>query len=118
MRETKEDILKQINIDIIFFFLSTVQSLISFYLINEKKKSAIHIQSIDNDTANNIYYYNRRLNFIIALYFFINAYYSYQIATSEEDKKQELLLVAASFFNLLGALLYLPLGNSNVIIEN
>ena len=117
MKETKEDILKQINIDTIFFFLSTVQSIISFYLINEKKKSALKIPSIDNNIANKIYYYNRRLNFIIALYFFLNAYYSYNIAESE-DKEQELLLVTASFFNLIGSLLYLPLGNSNVIIEN
>ena len=44
--------------------------------------------------------------------------YSYQNATTEEEKEQEKYLVAATFFILLGALLYLPLGNSNLIIEN
>ena len=41
-----------------------------------------------------------------------------QNATTEEEKEQEKYLVAATFFILLGALLYLPLGNSNLIIEN
>ena len=49
---------------------------------------------------------------------FLNAMYSYQNATTEEEKEQEKYLVAATFFILLGALLYLPLGNSNLIIEN
>ena len=53
-----------------------------------------------------------------AIYFFLNAMYSYQNATTEEEKEQEKYLVAATFFILLGALLYLPLGNSNLIIEN
>ena len=74
--------------------------------------------SISNEKANKIYYYNRRLNFIIAIYFFLNAYYSYQNATTEEEKKQEGLLTLATFFILIGAALYLPLGNSNLIIEN
>ena len=74
--------------------------------------------SISNEKANKIYYYNRRLNLVIAVYFFLNAMYSYQNATTEEEKEQEKYLVAATFFILLGALLYLPLGNSNLIIEN
>ena len=118
MKDTKENLLQEINIDIIFFFLATIRSIVSFYLINEKKKSALNIKSIDNTTVNKIYYYNRRLNFIIALYFFINAYTAYKNKTDEEEKKQEELLVLATFFILIGASLYLPLGNSNLIIEN
>ena len=37
---------------------------------------------------------------------------------TEEEKKQEGLLTLATFFILIGATLYLPLGNSNLIIEN
>lgn len=118
MKNTNEKLLKEINIDIIFFFLTAIKAGVSFYLINEKKKSALNIESINNTTANKIYYYNRRLNFIIAIYFFLNAYYSYQNATTEEEKKQEGLLTLATFFILIGAALYLPLGNSNLIIEN
>ena len=110
MNNDKDELLKQVNIDIIFFFLLVVKAIISFYLIN--------IPSISNEKANKIYYYNRRLNLVIAVYFFLNAMYSYQNATTEEEKEQEKYLVAATFFILLGALLYLPLGNSNLIIEN
>ena len=118
MNNNKEKLLNQVNLDIIFFFLSGIQSIVSFYIITEKKKSILHIRSIDNNTANKIYYYNRRLNFIICLYFFINAYYSYQNATTEKEKKQSELLVVATFFILIGSIFYLPLGNSNLIIEN
>ncbi len=117
MKETKENLLQEVNIDIIFFFLSTVKAITSFYIINEKKKSILNIKSIDNTTANKIYYYNRRLNFIIALYFFINAYTSYKNKTDKKEKQEEILLLA-TFFILIGASLYLPLGNSNLIIEN
>ena len=68
--------------------------------------------------ANKIYLYNRILKFIIAGYFFLNAYYSYKEGEKLSDKKQEELLVIATFFLLLGAAFYLPLGNSNLIIEN
>lgn len=106
--------LNQINIDMIFFFLAFIKSSISLYLINEKKKNALNIKSIDNNISNKIYYYNRRLNFIIALYFFINAYKSYQETKNDEDK----LLMVATLFILIGSSLYLPLGNSNLIIKN
>ena len=118
MNNDKDELLKQVNIDIIFFFLLVAKAIISFNLINEKKKSILNIPSISNEKANKIYYYNRRLNLVIAIYFFLNAMYSYQNATTEEEKEQEKYLVAATFFILLGALLYLPLGNSNLIIEN
>lgn len=118
MNDNQEKLLNQINLDIIFFFLAIIQGCISFYLINEKKKSALNIDSISNKDANKIYYYNRRLNLIIAIYFFLNAYYSYKNAVTEEEKNQEKLLVVATFLALLGAILYLPLGNSNLIIEN
>ena len=117
MKNTNEKLLKEINIDILFFFLATIKAGVSFYLINEKKKSALNIESINNTTANKIYYYNRRLNVIIAIYFFINAYQNYQ-NSDPNNNIGEKYLVAATFFILIGALLYLPLGNSNLIIEN
>ncbi len=118
MNTDKEKLLQQINIDIVFFFLTIIESLVSFYLITEKKKSVFHGNSINNNTANNIYKYNRRLNLIICIYFFLNAYISYQNATNEEERHQEGLLVIATLFALIGSIFYLPLGNSNLIIEN
>ncbi len=114
----KEKLLKQVNLDIIFFFLLLVSSGVNFYIINEKKKSILNIDCIDNNTANKTYYYNRRLAVIIATYFFLNAYKSYKENKGKGSRKQEEFLLIATFFNLLGALAYLPLGNSNVIIEN
>lgn len=117
MNNEKEELLNQVNIDIIFFFLSLVSSFVSFYLINEKKKSILKRNTTDKETADTIYYYNRRLNVIICIYFFVNAYNSYQNATNYEDKKQEGLLLIATFLALISSLLYLPLGNSNIIID-
>lgn len=85
--------------------------------ITEKKKSILNIPSITNKEANKLYYYNRRLNVIIAIYFFINAYNNYQ-DSDPNDNTGERYLLAATFFILIGSLLYLPLGNSNLIIEN
>ncbi len=114
----RDNLLNQVNTDTIFFFLSVIQSIVALYLITEKKKSILKISCIRNSTANKIYKYNRNLNFIIAIYFLLNAYYSYQNAKTEEERDQALLLTIATFFVFIGAALYLPLGNSNLIIEN
>lgn len=113
----KADLLNQVNRDIIFFFLLIVTAMVSFYVINEKKKSILGIDCINNDTANKLYYYNRRLSVIISIYFLLNAYNNYVTNENPENTSQDELLLLATFFNLLGALAYLPLGNSNVIIE-
>ena len=118
MNSNNDELLKKVNIDIIFFFLATIASITSLSIRIEKKKSILGIKCIDNNTANKVYKYNRRLFFIIAIYFFLNAYYSYQNAQTEEERNQEELLTAATFFILIGSFLYLPLGNSNLIIEN
>lgn len=118
MNKDKENLLKQVNLDIIFFFLLVTSAGISFFVINEKKKSILGIDCIDNNTANKIYYYNRRLSVIIAIYFFLNAYKNYITDENPDNKNQDELLLIATFFNLIGSLAYLPLGNSNVIIEN
>ncbi len=118
MNIDKEKLLKQVNIDIIFFFLTVIESMISFYIITEKKKSILKIKSISNRSANKLYEFNRNLGFIISVYFFINAYQSYEEAETEEEKNQEGLLLVATFFILIGSAFYLPLGNSNLIIEN
>ena len=49
-----KDLLKEVNIDIVFFFLIIVKSLISFYIITEKKKSILNIPSITNKEANKL----------------------------------------------------------------
>ena len=118
MNKDKQKLLNQVNRDIIFFFLLVVSAGTSFYVINEKKKSILGIDCINNDTANKIYYYNRRLAVIIAIYFLLNAYNNYITDENPENINQDKFLLLATTFNLIGSLFYLPLGNSNVIIEN
>ena len=117
MNEDREKLLKQVNLDIIFFFLLVVSAGTSFYVINEKKKSILGIDCIDNDTANKLYYYNRRLSVIIAIYFLLNAYNNYVTDENPDNINQDKFLLLATTFNLIGSLFYLPLGNSNVIID-
>lgn len=117
MNKDKKELLEQVNRDIIFFFLVIVTAGINFYVINEKKKSILGIDCIDNNTANKLYYYNRRLSFIIAIYFLINAYNNYITDENPDNRNQDKFLLLATTFNLIGALFYLPLGNSNVIID-
>ncbi len=118
MNTDRQKILDQINLDIIFIFLEVIAAMVSFYLINEKKKSALKKKSISKEEADRIYKYNRRLNVIICLYFFLNAYYSYKTEEDITNQKQNELLLVATFLMLIASLLYLPLGNSNIIIEN
>ena len=117
MNEDRQELLNQVNRDIIFFFLLVVSAGISFYVINEKKKSILGIDCIDNDTANKLYYYNRRLSVIISIYFLLNAYNNYITDENPDNINQDKFLLLATTFNLIGALFYLPLGNSNVIID-
>ena len=51
------DLLKQVNIDIIFFSISLAISITSFYLINEKKKIILNIDFISNYSANHLKMY-------------------------------------------------------------
>ena len=113
----KEKLLKQVNTDIIFFFLLLVTAGINFYVINEKKKNILGVDCIDNNTANKLYYYNRRLTVIIAIYFLLNAYRNYITDENPDNINQDKFQLLATTFNLIGSLFYLPLGNSNVIIE-
>ena len=48
MKKLLQERLNQVNRDIIFFFLLVVSSGISFYVINEKKKSILGIDCIDS----------------------------------------------------------------------
>ena len=41
MNKDKQELLNQVNRNIIFFFLLVVSAGISFYVINEKKKSTV-----------------------------------------------------------------------------
>ena len=68
MNNDKNELLKQVNIDIIFFFLLVVKAIISFYLINEKKKSILNIPSISNEKAVFLLLLIRSITFMLFIY--------------------------------------------------
>jgi len=123
MDEEKNKLLNQVNTDIIFFSLSLIAGIISLYIINEKKKSILKKKCISNSNANKIYKANRFLLFLISFYFLSNSYYYYKKIQNdkditEEDYNQAKFLFIANIFSFISAIIYLPLGNSNLIIEN
>ncbi len=120
--DNNDDVVKEINTDIIFYFLLIVSSGISFYIINEKKKSALGIKHQTNEMLNNLYIFNRRLVVFVNIYFLINVYISYEEAINnvdipEEELLQTKLLFWGVVFGFIGSLFYLPITNSNFIIK-
>ena len=120
MNEDQKEKLKQINIDIIFFFLLIVVSIISFYIIIEKKKTIYNINNLNKKQLNKLFKFNRYLIILIDLYFVINAYKSLiNYINNKEDIetiKEQLILLISNTILLLGAILYIPLTNSDSII--
>lgn len=113
----KSDELKQVNLDIIFFFIFAVSGITSLYIIVEKKKNILGINDIDADTINRIYRINRGLILIVWTYFLLNSYNALKNEEDLENLKQDRLFVLAAFLGFLSALIYLPFGNSNVVID-
>ena len=120
MNEDQKEKLKQINIDIIFFFLLIIVSIISFYIIIEKKKTIYNINNLNKKQLNKLFKFNRYLIILIDLYFVINAYKSLiNYINNKEDIetiKEQLILLISNTILLLGAILYIPLTNSDSII--
>jgi SNF family Na+-dependent transporter len=112
-----DDELKKVNVDIIFFFLFVVATMTSFYIIIEKKKSILDIGNVDADKINALYHGNRKLIFVIWIYFLVNAYLAFKNEENEDNMWQDKLLLLAAIFGVLSASCYLPLGNSNVVIN-
>ena len=54
-----EDKLNETNRDIIFFFFLVITSLVSFYIINEKKKMLFNINNLNKEELNKLFRFNR-----------------------------------------------------------
>ena len=115
-----EDKLNEINRDIIFFFFLVITSLVSFYIINEKKKMLFNINNLNKEELNKLFRFNRYFIIFIDIYFVINAYNALiEFINNNEDEdtiKEQFILLMANVFFLIGALLYIPLTNSDSII--
>ena len=115
-----ENKLNEINCDTVFFFFLVITSLVSFYIINEKKKTLFNINNLSKDELNKLFRYNRYFIIFIDIYFVINAYNALvefiNDNKDEETIKEQFILLIANVFFLIGALLYIPLINSDSII--
>lgn len=115
-----EDKLNDINKDIVFFFFLVITSLVSFYIINEKKKMLFNINNLNKEELNKLFRFNRYFIIFIDIYFVINAYNTLiEFINNNEDEdtiKEQFILLMANVFFLIGALLYIPLTNSDSII--
>ena len=115
-----EDKLNEINRDIIFFFFLVITSLVSFYIINEKKKMLFNINNLNKEELNKLFRFNRYFIIFIDIYFVINAYNTLiEFINNNEDEdtiKEQFILLMTNVFFLIGALLYIPLTNSDSIV--
>ncbi len=112
--------LKQVNTDIVFFFILVVCSIVSFSLIIERKKTIYHTSRLTEQEQYYIYKVNRFIIMIVAIYFVINAYTSLQeMKEKKEDerqiKKQENILLATIAF-FVSANLYFTYGGARTLI--
>lgn len=112
--------LNEINRDAVFFFFLVITSLISLYIIIEKKKILFNINNFNKNELNKLFRFNRYFIIFIDIYFVINAYNALiEFINNNEDEetiKEQFILLVANVFFLIGALLYIPLTNSDSII--
>lgn len=112
--------LNEINRDTVFFFFLVITSLISLYIIIEKKKTLFNINKLNKNELNKLFRFNRYFIIFIDIYFVINSYNALiEFINNNEDEetiKEQFILLVANVFFLIGALLYIPLTNSDSII--
>jgi len=112
--------LKDINTDIIFFFLLLISAFISFYIIIDKKKNYLNLDSLDSNDVNLLFRSNRILLIFIDIYFTIDAYDSLKRLMIDENRnderiREQSILLVSNILVLISALLYIPLLNSDFI---
>lgn len=116
MTINNEDDIKKIEIDTIFFFLLTISSLISFYIITEKKNILINQSKLSSSNLNQLFRFNRKFIFLIDIYFLINAYLSLKNNNNNEEENEEIkYLLLGSLFSVIGAFFFLFVKNTLVI---
>ena len=115
-----ENKLSEINRDIVFFIFLVISSLISLYIIIEKKKLLYKLNNLTKEELNKLFKFNRYFIIFIDIYFVINTYNALiEFINNNEDEetiKEQFILLVANVVFLIGALLYIPLINSDSII--
>ena len=113
--------LKNIDINITFFFLLTLTSLMSFYIIINKKRELLNLKNIGKDNMNKLFQYSHYIQIIVNIYFVINAYNALeQIKNNdnynEEEYNTQLTVLVSNVLFLIASIIYLPIINSKYIL--
>ena len=114
--------LKELNNDLLFFFLVVITSIIGLYIIVNKRRQLLNLSCISDESLNKLFRTKIYLSLIINIYFVINAYNNLEEIknssdnNSQEYKDQVVVLVANSFI-LVASIMYLSLTNSDYVIS-
>lgn len=113
--------LNRINRDLLFFFLLIVTSVAPFYIVLNKRRAALNQKNIGFENMNRIFQFGHQLQIIVSIYFVINAYDALERIKKEEPNNEEayntqLTVLVSNVFILIGAVLYLPIMNSDYVL--
>lgn len=114
-----KDKLKEINNDIIFFFLLIVISIMSFYIAINKKKDLLNLKHASYEELNKIFQTSHILQVIVNIYFVINAYNALEKINKNKNEEQyntQYIVLVANVLVLISSLMYLPILDSEYVL--
>lgn len=116
-----KDKLKNIDINIIFFFLLNITALMSFYIVINKKRELLNLKNIGRDNMNKIFQTSHYMQIIINIYFVINAYNALERIIEndnydEEEYNTQLTILVSNVLFLIASIMYLPIMNSKYVL--
>lgn len=121
MKNIDETRLKEINNDLIFFFLLTMASFSSFYIVINKKRELFGLNNIGRDNMNKIFQFSHYLLIFVNIYFVINAYNALERIKNdqnfnEENYNTQLTVLVSNVLLLIASIIYLPIMNSKYVL--
>lgn len=116
-----KDKLKNIDINIIFFFLLNITALMSFYIVINKKRELLNLKNIGRDNMNKLFQTSHYMQIIINIYFVINAYNALERIIEndnydEEEYNTQLTILVSNVLFLIASIMYLPIMNSKYVL--
>ena len=118
----KDKNLKDINNDLIFFFLVIITSFIGFYIVINKKRQILNLNCISNEALNKLFKSKIYLTLIVNIYFVINAYNSLEEikkrkGVESQEYKDQIVVMSANTLILIASFMYLTISNSDYVIS-
>lgn len=115
------DYQKEINNDLIFFFLSIISALIAFYIVIQKKRQINGLPSLSYEDKNKLFQFRIYLVIFIDIYFVINAYNALMRIKNkdnydDEEYNTQLIVLVSNVLILIAALMYIPIKDSSYVL--